>query len=307
MEVIALQMMPDHLHGILFVTKDIDVHLGQVIAGFKAGCNKDYRRLLGSSVPYVVALPQQTGREALPQQTGQEALPQQTGREVMPQQTGREAMPLQTEPCERKRPPRSAYNRNQGLLFSAGYNDKVLLRAGQLERWKAYLKDNPRRLLAKREHPELFRVRFGLKIRDIAIAAIGNRFLLNKPAKQQVQCSRSLTPKEIEQKTQAMLTMAQGGTILVSPSLSPGEKEVMRAALDAHLPLIFLSPNSFTPFTKPGGEMIEACSRGDLLILSPWPDRKATRPLSRAECLALNAMTEAICNEDIFDFKRNEE
>lgn len=69
----------------------------------------------------------------------------------------------------------------------------------------------------------------------------------------------------------------------------------MRAALEAHLPLIFLSPNNITPFTKPGGTFIEACSRGNLLILAPWPDRSSTQPLSRQECLTLNKMTETIC------------
>ena len=53
---IAIQMMPDHLHGILFVRENMDKHLGQVISGFKAGCNKAYRRIvLGKDVPCVVA------------------------------------------------------------------------------------------------------------------------------------------------------------------------------------------------------------------------------------------------------------
>ena len=43
-EVKALQMMPDHLHGILFVREQLPVHLGQVISGFKAGCRKAMRR-----------------------------------------------------------------------------------------------------------------------------------------------------------------------------------------------------------------------------------------------------------------------
>ena len=44
-DVIALQMMPDHLHGILFVKAPLPTHLGQVITGFKAGCRKAQRRL----------------------------------------------------------------------------------------------------------------------------------------------------------------------------------------------------------------------------------------------------------------------
>ena len=258
--VVALQMMPDHLHGILFVEEKMNQHLGQAISGFKAGCNKSYRRIvLGQDVPSVVALPQQT---------------------------------------QRQRPPRSAYDRNHGLLFASGYNDRILLRAGQLERWLSYLADNPRRLLAKREHPDLFKVRFGIEVAGQKYAAIGNRFLLARPLKRQVQCSRSLSEEEIEATVTQYLKEAQAGAILVSPSISEGEKRVMRAALNAHLPLIFLSPISFTPFTKPGGEFIEACSHGDLLILAPWENRTTTQRLSRQECLALNEMARTLCASD---------
>lgn len=57
---LAFQIMPDHIHGILFVTHEMAVHLGKVVNGFKVGCNRAYRRLvLGSS-------------EAQPQKQGQE-------------------------------------------------------------------------------------------------------------------------------------------------------------------------------------------------------------------------------------------
>lgn len=259
---IAIQMMPDHLHGILFVREKMEKHLGQVISGFKAGCNKAYRRIVpGQEVPCVVASPQHTE-----------------------QQTG-----------SRQRPPRSAYNRNQGLLFASGYNDRLLLQARQLERWLNYLADNPRRLLAKKEHPDLFKVRFGLNVAGQQYAAIGNRFLLTKPAKRQVQCSRRLNEVEINRAIDHYLNEARSGAVLVSPSISAGEKMVMRAALDAHLPLIFLSAMSFSPFTKPGGDFIEACSRGDLLILAPWDNRAVTQHLTRQECMILNDMAKSLC------------
>ena len=255
--ILALQMMPDHLHGILFVKERMDKHLGQAIAGFKAGCNKDYRHIvLGIDVPSVAAVPQHTARP---------------------------------------RPPRSSYDRQHGLLFASGYNDRLLLREGQLDRWLNYLADNPRRLLAKREHPDLFRVQFGMHIAGQNYAAIGNRFLLTHPVKCQVQCSRRLNEQEIDTAVAHYLEEARNGAVLVSPSISPGEKAVMRAALDANLPLIFLSSSSFTPFTKPGGEFIEACSRGRLLILAPWENRSTTQALTRQECLALNGMTRSLC------------
>ena len=37
---LALQLMPDHLHGIIHVTSRLPRHLGHVINGFKVGCNR---------------------------------------------------------------------------------------------------------------------------------------------------------------------------------------------------------------------------------------------------------------------------
>ena len=58
-EIIALQMMPDHLHGILFVREKMDCDLSRIIRGFKTGCNRHFRELF-PSVPYVATQSQQT-------------------------------------------------------------------------------------------------------------------------------------------------------------------------------------------------------------------------------------------------------
>ena len=36
-EPMTIQLMPDHLHGILFVHETLPIHLGQILAGFKKG------------------------------------------------------------------------------------------------------------------------------------------------------------------------------------------------------------------------------------------------------------------------------
>ena len=195
--VVALQIMPDHLHGILFVHEKMPQHLGHIIKGFKASTNKHYRRLV-------------LGVESA-------------------------ATASQQRRPEGKRD-RSLDNRQQGFLWSLGYNDHILSGNGELQRWINYLRDNPLRLTVKREHPDLFRVRFGLTIAGQTYAAIGNQFLLSAPSKKQVQCSRSLTEADIQAKVESFLKEAQRGTVLVSPAISKGEQAVMRAALDAHLP-----------------------------------------------------------------------
>lgn len=275
-EVIALQMMPDHLHGILFVTTQMQQHLGQIISGFKSGCNKDYREIILGKEPSPVGLD-----VAMPQAAQQ--APAQNTDQTMPN------APL------RKRPPREAYDREHGLLFESGYNDKLLLREGQLERWLNYLADNPRRLLMKWEHREWLTPHFGVVRAGYTFSAIGNLDLLNADRRMQVRISRRSTQEQIEADIARYLSAAHEGAVLVSPAISPGEKAVMRAAFNAGMRLIVLQENGFTPLSKPNGEMFGACAEGRLLLLSPWEHHNDRRKLTSAQCQALNMMAYATC------------
>ena len=258
-EVITLQMMPDHLHGILFVKEKMEKPLGMALRGFKQSCNRHYRELV-LGVPPVQSVALTT------QQTGQ-------------------------------RRNRRGEDRTHGLLFARGYNDRLLLRSGQLEVWLRYLNDNPRRLLMKREHPDLFRVQRNVEAAGTTFSAIGNRFLLDRPYKLQVQCSRSINEQEIEKKVAQCLAAARRGAVLVSPSISKGEKAVMKAAFKEGFPLIYLQENGFTNLAKPGGARMEACACGQLLILAPWEHHNERIAIKRGQCLTLNEMAHRICNQ----------
>ena len=292
--VLALQMMPDHLHGILFVRERMEKDLSRVIRGFKTGCNRAYRELV-MGVSSVATQSQQTGLQTGQQtglQTGQQT-GQQTGLQTGLQQTGQ---PPGLPPTTRRPKPKD--DRSHGLLFARGYNDRLLLRDGQLEQWLNYLNDNPRRLLMKRERPDLFRVQRGLKAGSREFSAIGNRFLLDRPLRVQVQCSRSLTDEQIEARKAHFLTLARQGAVLVSPSISKGEKAVMRAAFEEGHPLIILQENGFTELAKPSGKRMEACARGQLLLMAPWSHHNERLTIRRDQCLTLNALAAEICALD---------
>ena len=245
-KVIALQMMPDHLHAILFVREQMEKPLGKVLLGVKHACNQAFREVMPVEF---VAVAQQHARQ----------------------------------------------ERDNGLLFAKGFNDQILLRDGQLERWLNYLKENPRRLLMKRENPDLFRVQRGLSFGEQSFSAIGNRFLLERPVKLQVQCSRSITEADLQAKLSAFMKAARQGAVLVSPAISQGEKVIMRAAFEEGFPLIYLEENGFTDLAKPGGKRMEACAKGQLLILAPWEHHNEKLTIKRGQCLELNEMARAIC------------
>ena len=247
-KVVALQMMPDHLHAILFVKTQMEKPLGKVLLGVKQACNRAFREVMPERV---VAVAQQHAQR----------------------------------------------ERGNGLLFAKGFNDQILLRDGQLERWHNYLKENPRRLLMKRENPDLFRVQRGLAYAGQSFSAIGNRFLLERPVKLQVQCSRSINEEELKAKLNDCLRAGRQGAVLVSPAISKGEKAIMRAAFEEGLPLIYLQENGFTDLAKPGGKRMEACARGQLLILAPWEHHNEKMTIKRGQCLELNEMARIVCEE----------
>ena len=228
----TFQLMPDHLHAIIFVKERIPIHLGKVLNGFKVGCNRVFKELVKSDLPG---------------------------------------------------------------LWEEGYNDMILEREGQLQRMKAYIHDNPRRLAIKRGHPDLFQVQRNITVGNYTFAALGNVFLLDAPSLMQVQCTRKLTLQQINDTVQEFLCHAQNGAVLVSPSISPGEKAVMKAAFERGFPVIVLQENGFAPLAKPGGRRFDACAQGRLLMLAPWEHHNDKRVIKRGQCLDLNEMARVIC------------
>lgn len=180
-------------------------------------------------------------------------------------------------------------------LWEDGYNDLILDRDGQLQRMKAYIHDNPRRLAIKRNHADLFQVQRNIKVGKYTFAALGNVFLLDAPCLLQVQCSRKLTPLQINATVQRFLSLAQNGAVLISPSISPGEKTVMKAAFEHGFPVVVLQENGFAPLAKPGGRRFDACAQGRLLMLAPWEHHNDRRVIKRSKCLDLNEMARVIC------------
>ena len=277
-DVMAVQMMPDHMHGILYVKAQLPVHLGQVISGFKAGCRKA-ESALGAQTAAAKPLPTEkagnaTARNAAAGQAWEARLCQQAA--ALPsQRVGRAYRPL----------------------FAKGYNDLILRSYDELPVWQHYLHDNPRRLLMKRTRPEWLRPFFGLRIGSHTFSGIGNRALLAAPKRMSVRVSRRLNEQEVEAEVRRYLEEARQGAVLVSPAISPGEKRVMRAAFDAGYATIVIMENGFTPMSKPHGEQFYACAKGHLLMLSPWEHHNEKKTITAEQCRQMNLMALDICEQ----------
>ncbi len=258
-EPLDFQVMPEHFHGLLRVTREMKKPLGSVIAGFKSGCTKAYWAWIAERNP---ALPGEARADG--------------GERLAPDPVG------------------------AGSLWAPGYVDSIAFDDTRLERQIAYIKDNPRRLALKRANRDLFRVVQRLPFQGGSLSALGNLFLLDAPRFVQVQVSRSATPEAIAEKERASLVAAEEGAVIVSPCLSPGEKQIARAVFAAKARLIVLKNKGFSPFTKPSGVQFDACAEGRLLMLAPaaWPYSPEQKALTRIEACVLNRLAQLICGDD---------
>ena len=292
------QLMPDHLHAIVEVTRPMAKPLGNVIGGFKTGCEKIYRKLAQRNRELALSAQNKVSGGSC---SAPEAL------------------------C----PVPEARASGLSRLFAPGFQDSVLFRAGQLDAMFAYLRDNPRRLAVKRLYPNLFRVVGELR-RPLpslggegAFMALGNRFLLDCPLVQ-VQVSRrdftyrreakrggghkiarnaagepsvASASASFAAKCEALLAVARQGAVLLSPCVSDGEREVAHRAFAERLPLVVLRNKGFAPLEKPSGRHFDACADGRLLMLAPtaWPHLPGEKPMTRRDALVLNRLAQALC------------
>ena len=176
---IEAQLMPDHFHGILFVKEQLPLTHPDRPEG-----PGNRRKTLGDIIRGFKAGCAMAWRELI---------------------NGGEYVVGPNLPLPAVTPRRMLAAAPQ---WAEGFVDTILFCKGQLAKMINYLRDNPRRLGVKREHPELFKM-----ARDIEIpfadfgdsgaitpwqgpasghfAAIGNHFLLARPRLVQVQCSRA--------------------------------------------------------------------------------------------------------------------
>lgn len=333
-EVWKVCMMPDHIHLIVSVREDMPIgkHLGKVVRGFKTGCSRAWWKLAGMAEATGTTGPSGKAEGTQPQPPGQACTPSCQGGALAgeaavqrgtPSDQGRAlageaAVQRDTQSDQGSEEVGGASRgtlaciREQGeltgrgwvpsafpegrlpVLFEPGYNDKLLRREGQLDRWKAYLDDNPRRLLLKRLHPELFTVLSGMEVAGRPCEVVGNRFLLDIPDKMAVIVHRRYTEEECARLREEWLDCGERGGVLVSAAIAPREKEVLREAMDRGYSIILLRENGFPQLYKPSGEAFDACSDGRLLQISPWEYHMERKTISRAQCLELNELAESI-------------
>ena len=282
-------LMPDHLHAVIHVTKVMETSIRSVIRGYWQGVKK-----LGRAYTLSVA------RELNSETTNEERTNVET---INEEKTNEERTNEGTTNIEATD---EGTSMNEGSypfpIFTERPFIRPLSRRGQLNTMIRYVQMNPQRLATKRLRPGFFRVQKDIVIGERRYDGVGNVGLLMEEGFDTVHV-RSKMVKDAENGTDMPLRnymnsrvlMARKGVVMVSPYISPQEKQVMQVLLQEQHPFILLTDNGFCDYYKPADTLFDACAAGRLLILSPWPYDEGKRHISRSECVALNAMAEEIC------------
>ena len=338
LEVMDYVVMPEHLHFLLVAHRDIvsnggkPTHLGQVIAGFKYGCNKRYWAMTGRAKPGSTAAATAGGTAAAP-----EAAPPAAIRSTTPaaEPPGTRGSVLGDSVAKLDAPP----------LFDAGYCDVMPIDEAQLATQRAYIRANPRSRLLRTTNrqwlqPQRHTVNTAVSIRALkgylqrecprqmapdnqatmprqmapdGFTAITQRLLQEDGY---VVCDsygnvellhRKLLPIVCHRKDAALfeqqkarcLAEAAAGAVLVSARISQGEQDIMDAASTLGFPVVRIEDNGFPDIYHPSAQRMDDCASGRLLLITPWSYqlRSHTENITTLVCKTMNCIAQAVCRQ----------
>ncbi len=315
------QAMPDHFHGILFVTREINRSLGSIMAGFKGKCSQIAQGLT-PRVPDRLGAPRVSARESLWEPGYHDRILTSEG---------------QLEKMIRyviDNPRRAALRLVHRELFTGvrrlTVNGRVFEAYGN-----GFLLQRPE--IAQVQCSRRF---FGFKrVEKLGLTPSRDGLTPGSPNHQRKiargtkgEALVAFETPEFAAKKAELFEAAKNGAALCSPCISDGEKAIAYAAVDAGYPLIVLRNEPFPPRFKPSGRFFDACAEGRLLMLYPLgltPRAAQSRlrgghltggacgesgaprvsasdhgggrqpaRITRTECLALNAIVAEICGGD---------
>lgn len=287
-QILQYCLMPDHLHSVWYVRRPMKQSIRYVVQGFWRAAKK-----IGRAYVYLNAC--LTGSNTcLAGRTMDERL-----REV-------QELSLIAPADSRENPLREllggeAYSKLAPIFTEVPFI-RPMSRRGQLQTMIRYVQLNPQRLATKRIKPGYFCVQQDIVIGERSYDGVGNVALLNEMQYAPVHVCSALVKaakggdnSELRDYMNSRVLKARKGVVMVSPFISPHEKMVMQVLLKERHPFILLTDNGFRDYYKPIDSIFDACAAGRVLILSPWPYDGGKRHISRADCVALNAMAEEIC------------
>jgi REP element-mobilizing transposase RayT len=314
-------LMPDHLHAVVYVRCTMEQGIKTLVRGFWQGvkklgraCSYQERGIAPSNTRgeskeggLQKSLSKDQGKGWESKEGGlQKSLSEEGGSSFLVPSTTREELKEGSARLQELAAGLCAELGNDAYysllpLFSEMPFIRPMGRYSQLQNTIRYLDMNPQRLATKRLMPGFFSVQKGIGIAGRSYDGVGNIALLHAERYDAVHVRRMWVSAAERGDSQPLrdymnsrVLDARRGVVMVSPFISPHEKQVMQVLLAEQLPFILLADNGFRDYYKPTDALFDACAAGRLLILSPWQYDQGKHHITRADCMALNAMAEEI-------------
>lgn len=179
--------------------------------------------------------------------------------------------------------------------FDEGFNDQILKVSRKLSTIIDYMRTNPYRLAVRRAYPDFFRRVSRLSVFGKEYEAYGNICLLQNPFKSQVVIHRTDTAEMRAKNRAEWLHTAANGGVLVSPFISPAEKQIRKDAEELGASLILIVNRPFAERFKPAAHDFELCTQGRLLIIAP--KETVHKELTREKCMEMNHLAQELASE----------
>lgn len=295
-ELIAAEVMPEHFHGLLYLSPDGTEHLGRIVNGFMIACTHAYWDILGIA-----------------------------WRDMKKDLTkGERAAAHEWQDNSH------THSYRGPAVFVRGYNDVIPITEKDVQTKIEYIHTQAEKRLIKGNNALCFDIHRGQRSchwsKETALNAIlKDTFFRNnaaacEEAKQKVTerlldgldwvgskelllCARKLPLvchradiNLFEQQKEAVLAAAQDGAVIVSAFISSKEREIRDLLFAAQIPVIEIMDNGFSERYKPYGKAFYACAENKLVQISPWKYLyQRESKISREMCLVMNELSLTIC------------
>jgi len=303
-----MQVMPDHVHFIIQVKREMAKPLGNVIGGFKTGSSKAaigrpglwangfqdtilfHEGQLDAMFNYLRDNPRRLAIKKLMPGLFQVRRDLEVSLRLPPQAQNKPPQAQNKPPQAQNKPPQAQDKAPQAQNKPPQAQDK----AQNQESSKALAGS-----VLGAACPVLGAACSVLEAAASSSAhfsAIGNDFLLKAPNIIQAQCSRAdfaykrvakpgggkkiaragdgariveMATPAFKAKLAQFIAAAKHGAVIVSPCISDGEREIAHQIFKADGAVIALRNMGFSPLYKPGGKLFDRAANGKLLMLAP--------------------------------------
>lgn len=320
-------VMPEHLHAIVVVKRRIvtangrETHLGQVIAGFKKGCNRRFWEIeerRGKPAATRTAMP--AGASSPMPGVAAAGAASSPGSGVCPA----------VYPQGYKVPSQASTGRLP--LFAHGYVDVMPVDEKQLDTQRQYIRNNPRSRLMRTQNRAWLQPQRRAIPTALSLSALKGYLLREcRPSQTVAQAWNGIQPRLLaedglvvcdsygnrellacrllpvvchrkdiplfERQRQCCLREAECGAVLVSARIAKGEQAIMDEAVSLRYPVVLVVDNGFPEVYHPSERRVQLCADNRLLLVSPWRYRyqPVGASIGAVECKTMNGVVQSLC------------